>query len=428
MTERSRVLETIFLKEFQQPINCCNITSLAYAFSVVSDQISVNDVFHMAKLPADFVVLDGMTLAETFVAATDVAAQMGGVFVENYHFDPELVDFDSFKQAIIDDTGDTDDQLICNFSVKIAHNRPAGGGHFALVGGYEAAGDDIRVTMCDVHPMKYGHRWQCSGRDLFNAMVDKDGDANRSRGMIRVGRSDAARGLPGFEAAKRAVFYAHLDHSRDQSEWLRRFGALPPTAFQMVLNLGGATSAALALTGLTRDIGSDIYLPDDIMWQLRLDYTSDLAEIDTPQEVAQLINEFATSRGLPVSAETVALPKSADALFELLAARLGPAGKTDLAEAHRSEDTVAPILFDLNTAIGTQLIYVDPESEAAKLSHFSNHWAVAIDTNPKDRTVTIADPRSKITTRLWDVKIDDLFDAIQATGAQEIVSASRPVG
>lgn len=283
---------------------------------MVGDQISVNDIFHMARLPADFVVLDGMTLAETFVAAAEVAAQIGGTFVENYHFDEELVKFEDFKQAIIDDTGDTDDQLICNFSVKIAHNKPSGGGHFALVAGYEDDGEDIRVLMCDVHPMKYGHRWSCSGRDLFNAMVDKDGDASRARGMIRVGRQDAARGVPGFEAAQKAVFYAHPDHSNAQTGWLKRFGCLPPASFQMVMNLGGATAAALAVTGLTKDDDGSFVSPDDIMWQLKLDYTSDLAEIDTPLEVAELITDFSKSEGLPVSAECV----------DLLVENIGPAG------------------------------------------------------------------------------------------------------
>ncbi len=425
MTERARVLESIYLKEFQQPINCCNITSLAYAFSVVSDQISVNDVFHMARLPADFVVLDGMTLAETYVAATEVAAQMGGVFVENYHFDEELVNFDAFKKAIIDDTGETDDQLICNFSVKIAHRKPSGGGHFALVGGYVEQGDDIRVQMCDVHPMKYGHRWECMGRDLFHAMVDKDGDANRARGMIRVGRHNAARGIPGLNAAHKAVFYAHLDHNPQQLAWLKRFGSLPMTAFQMVLNLGGATAAALAITGLTRDLPGGLYMPDDIMWQLKLDYTSDLEEIDTPEEVAALIVEFSSVRGLPVTARSVTMPETADHLLDMLAASVGPAGTADKSDTAPSKDVVAALMFDLNVGIGTQLIYVDPNSEAAKLSHFSKHWALAVEVDSKARMITIADPRSKITTRLWKISADDLFAACKDAGAEALVLAER---
>ena len=425
MTQRSQVLEQIFLKEFQQPINCCNITSLAYAFSVVSDELTVNDVFHMARLPADFVVMDGMTLAETYVAAAEVAAQVGGVFVENYHFDQELVNYESFRQAIIDDTGDTDDQLVCNFSVKIAHRKSTGGGHFALVGGYEEDGDDIRVTMCDVHPMKYGKRWYCSGRDLFDGMVDKDSDANRARGMIRVARNDAMRGVPGFERANKAVFYSHPDLTTRQSLWLERFGSLPPTSFQMVMNLGGATAAALAITGLARDAMGGLCLPDDIMWQLRLDYTSDLAEVDTPPEVADLITAFAEARDLPISARTMDVPVDADGLLDLLEASVGPAGAPTKGDALIGSDSVAALLFDLNVGIGTQLIYVDPNSEAAKLSHFSQHWALALFVDRAKRTVTIADPRSKITTRLWRVDVDDLFNAISAAGAKSFVIGER---
>jgi len=85
-------------------------------------------------------------------------------------------------------------------------------------------------------------------------------------------------------------------------------------------NLGGATAAALAITGLSRTNGRTLALPDDIMWQLKLDYTSDLAEIDTPLEVARLISDFAEAKGIPISAKCVDLPGTADALFDAIKA------------------------------------------------------------------------------------------------------------
>lgn len=419
--KRRSVLDSIKLKEFQQPINCCNITSLAYAFSVVGKSISVNDVFHMARLPGDFVVLDGMTLAETHNAAVEVAAQLGDVFVETYHFDEELVDYEAFEHAILSDTGDTDDQLILNFSVKIAHQRTSGGGHFALVGDAEHGDDgELIITMCDVHPMKYGKVWQCSARNMFDAMVDKDSDANRSRGLIRVGRQSASHGIPGLERARKAVSYCDPAFDQARQAWLARFGSLPADSFQMVMNLGGVTASALAITGLTGSKPNEVCLPDDIMRVLRLDYTQHLTDLLQPSEVEQLLSDYAEKAELGISTETVAVGSNASEFLTMLSTRVVfPDNK------EQKNGSVVLLLFDLNTAMGVPLIEVDPESEAARLSHFSIHWAIVVGVRPEENRVTIADPRSKITTRLWEAAIDDLWLAINQVDHPKAVCVSK---
>jgi len=49
----------------QQPINCCNVTSLAYALSALGHPTTVDEIFYVTRLPIASVLDDGMTLAET---------------------------------------------------------------------------------------------------------------------------------------------------------------------------------------------------------------------------------------------------------------------------------------------------------------------------------------------------------------------------
>ena len=113
-------LSGIKLAEFQQPINCCNITAVAMGFSALGYPTTVDEIFHICKLKAEFVVDDGMTLAETYNAAMDVARSHGGLFVECYHFDEDTLTLDQFRDAIHSVLSCEDDILLCNFGVKIA--------------------------------------------------------------------------------------------------------------------------------------------------------------------------------------------------------------------------------------------------------------------------------------------------------------------
>lgn len=59
-------LDNIVLTQFQQPINCCNVTSLAYALSALGHPTTVDEIFYATRLPIASVLDDGMTLAETY--------------------------------------------------------------------------------------------------------------------------------------------------------------------------------------------------------------------------------------------------------------------------------------------------------------------------------------------------------------------------
>lgn len=149
----------ISLAEFQQPVSCCNITALAYAFTALGVPTSVDDIFSKARLPTSFVINDGMTLAETFDAACRfICGARAPFFVECYHFDEGVVDEAAFWKAAKAETRDASDIWVLNFSVKIAHGRDTGGGHFSLL--LSAENTDPKdlskgeVIMADVHPQK----------------------------------------------------------------------------------------------------------------------------------------------------------------------------------------------------------------------------------------------------------------------------------
>ena len=52
--------------------------------------------------------------------------------------------------------------------------------------------------------MKYGETWGTPAHALFAAMVDKDcnGMQSRSRGIIRIGKAAATRGLPSLSGIR----------------------------------------------------------------------------------------------------------------------------------------------------------------------------------------------------------------------------------
>jgi hypothetical protein len=61
-----RDLEIIQLHQFQQPIYCCNVTAIAYAFTALGYLTTVDEIFYATQLPIASVLDDGMTLAETY--------------------------------------------------------------------------------------------------------------------------------------------------------------------------------------------------------------------------------------------------------------------------------------------------------------------------------------------------------------------------
>ena len=75
---------------FQQALNCCQTTTVAYALSALGFPTSPDDIFWSVEVDIDTAVHQGMTLAETHELALRYINKLGlPVFVEAYHFDAQ---------------------------------------------------------------------------------------------------------------------------------------------------------------------------------------------------------------------------------------------------------------------------------------------------------------------------------------------------
>ena len=182
-------LVNMHLHEFQQPINCCNITAAALSLTALGFQTDVNDIFKSCALPVSYVVNDGMTIGELYdVASSHIYAEglRDVVGVELYYFDEDVVTNEDLFKAIAESNhvGGDSDILVANFNVAIAHgNAELKGGHFALIA--KCNKSTGLVHMMDVHPEKYGKIWVTSIEQLYNSMSDHDSSAQRARGLMR---------------------------------------------------------------------------------------------------------------------------------------------------------------------------------------------------------------------------------------------------
>ncbi len=183
-----RDFDNINLLEFQQPLNCCNVTALAYAFSALGSPTSVEDIFYEARLPIHWVVDAGMTLQATADAGSRFVETTGKPFeVKAFHMDAGRISHQEFRDILDESVANPDDIHIMNFRVGIAHGiQSLQGGHFSLLADYDHAKDE--VTIADTHPKKYGRLWQTSSEALYHACCDEDSSVGRARGYITVRR------------------------------------------------------------------------------------------------------------------------------------------------------------------------------------------------------------------------------------------------
>jgi len=182
-------LVNIHLHDFQQPINCCNITAVALSLTALGFACDVNDLFKSCSLPVSYIVDDGVTLGELYDVASSYIFAEGlrdEIGVELYYFDRAVMTTQDLFNAIAesDRVGGDSDILVANFGVGIAHGNPQlNGGHFGLIA--KCNQSTGLVHMIDVHPEKYGKIWVTSIDRLYDAMTDYDGSSLRSRGLMR---------------------------------------------------------------------------------------------------------------------------------------------------------------------------------------------------------------------------------------------------
>ncbi|MBD1913679.1 MULTISPECIES: phytochelatin synthase family protein [unclassified Leptolyngbya] len=183
-------LTSIKLLEFQQPLRCCNVTAIAYAFSALGHSTTVDDIFYVTRIPLHSVLDDGMTLAETFDTCLKYVEKMGlPISVRIEHCDQPALTLEVFTQEIEQAIADHTDIHILNFNTRIAHKNPnLEGGHFALLADYNSLTQI--VTVADTNPKRYTRFWNCAIAQLYQACVDKDPCAERSRGFIALKKLD----------------------------------------------------------------------------------------------------------------------------------------------------------------------------------------------------------------------------------------------
>jgi len=185
-------LEIIQLHQFQQPIYCCNVTAIAYAFTALGYLTTVDEIFYVTQLPIASVLDDGMTLAETYDTCKIYIERKGlPLAIRMEHFDKPSITLEAFIREVEVAVCDETDVHILNFNTRIAHENPSlEGGHFSLLADYDP--DTKEVTIADTNPKRYTRFWKCPIQRLYAACVDKDSSSNRSRGMIVLRRKETA--------------------------------------------------------------------------------------------------------------------------------------------------------------------------------------------------------------------------------------------
>eukprot|EP00930_Biecheleria_cincta_P059886 TRINITY_DN455_c0_g2_i2.p1 TRINITY_DN455_c0_g2~~TRINITY_DN455_c0_g2_i2.p1 ORF type:complete len:1164 (-),score=199.30 TRINITY_DN455_c0_g2_i2:91-3582(-) len=423
---KSQRMATFGSIECQQTINCSNLTCLEYAFRLLEQDITVNDIFHAAELPVGWVVDKGLCLAQLTSVATEVNAKLDGIWVESYHFDEDQVNYSDFESAILSYSSrpSQEEVVICNCAMRIAHESKKGGGHFALLGYIEqnSCGELVAV-MYEVQPDEYGRTWSCPLTLLFKAMQDKDGDPDvkRARGIIRLGRhrnrGDIRDGWARMSGAN--TYVCHCDPAFDDEtrSWLSTWGSLPADSFEAVLNIGGVAVAALALTGMTGKLTDT----DEMMRVLDVDYTVILNQVLDADHTSGLINKYILEVGSElqeanfdsVNAKPIDLGQDAQEFFFALT------------QVMADGQSVVLLLFDVNLAKSSSIIVVDANSEANVLSHGAAHWAVAVQADTDSDTIVFADPKAKMLQRLWRASASDVWLGLQAMGSSTGVLVKR---
>jgi hypothetical protein len=394
-------LINVHMHDFQQPINCCNITAVAFALTALGYPTHVDDLFLDCKLPGAYVVNDGMTLGEVYDVACIYLHQRGlkdQVGVECYYFDEEIFSVQHLVDALLESEQEAGakDVLVANFGVGIAHNIPNNnGGHFALIAKYNPGTG--MVHMVDVHPKKYGKLWVTSVDRLYRAMAQRDSSSNRARGLLRfTARNAMASKLDSLKCNILQVDMTNYLPVRDDNV---------ASVFRVAianLNSIGVVALSLCLLGM-ENAGTD-----RIMQTLRIPYTEALSVIPTPEKLGEIMARYLKAVTPPSGVQCHTVRHSTDSPdgvspFEFF--------KSAMSNVRLKSQSQMIINIDVNRLMGCQAVSLpDPKySETAVLKQF---WCVCIDYDASTDLVTLAD-YGVATSILWQAKVDRLFEALE---------------
>jgi len=395
----------------QQAINTCNIAAIVMALKSLGVTCSMDEIFSSLKLPTSWVVEQGLTLAQVYHVLTKLCGSSNpseslasGLNTECYHFDEGVAEFSNFVAFLTESISDSENILIANFNTKIAKDVSNGGGHFSCIAGFKPSTQ--MVTIADVHPLKYGEKWTCTARKLFDSMVDRDGSVKRARGIIRL----SLRSAPAMEhmkECKQSVTFYDPKYSDEVKDWLSRWGDLPAAAYESHLNMGGLSGLGLVLSGFLASEDFDaLNLPghvsaDFLTWSLHLSVIDLLSGLVSPLTLMNYARRACEKLEIDLKITTeVADTTSPDDVYTWFDNRIGP-----------SHSAAALVLLDINEAFGTNLRKTDVGSEAAVLDHGAQHWCCIVATS-NNSEVIIADPCAAMMTRLWKCNTSRLRSAL----------------
>lgn len=390
--------------QVQQTMNMCGLTSMATALSALGSPTSVDDVMWETGIDISLIVNDGVALAQLFGLSTLFIQERGmGIFVRCYHFDAELASFESFWREAA--TKREDFIWVLNFHSGIAHGKEKGGGHFSiLVAAFEDTGEFL---INDVHPIKYGRYWSAPAKQIFNAMVDKDSNSRRARGVLLFGkRAPDDDEFPGLAALGKSVSWKHPEVALGLN-WSGRGAELArfvPQQFviskQMASNMSGAAALTLAISALD----GEEWCLQRLMQESRASYTEHLRNFRTPEQLCEMANSVDGFKCRPQRLEqTLDEGKAAGELLQDLAANSKPT-------------SVPLVCFDINIAAGCEIVG-QLTTEAGALTHGSKKWAAVAGVDVEAGILILADPHAISMTRLWSCSIQRLLRGIKAMGA-----------
>lgn len=392
---------------FQQSINCCGLTSVAYALSALGCPTTVDELFLVVGVNVESAVGDGMTLAEIYDASLRYVSRANlPVFVECYHFDACRATPNGFANACnAEAEAGIDDVVLFNFHSGIAHGmEKGGGGHFSVLTAINPKTGD--VIMADVHGIKYGSYWSTPLTQMFEAMADKD-SCGRARGALRFGRRDKnlKRPLNGLQPTQ-------IDWTSPPSAYdTKSLASYIPSQWDEVLgvkNMEGVSALSAAMRLLEGDASSVARL-DEIMRALTESYTYHLNNFLNAEKIAGMVMGL-NEAGLTSAAPSV--KKLSSPTAEFLRALLEEVGC--------GTDKVAVLVsYGFNKAQGAELLAKET-GEAGVLTHGTRSWSLiagfdSAAQGDNDLGVILAPTHNTILAgRLWATSLDRLAAAMCA--------------
>jgi len=393
-------LVEVHTTDFQQTINCCSVTAAALSMTALGFTCEINDIFRKVNLPSSYVVHSGIALGELYDIACNYIQKVGLrdlVRATPYFMDPDATDAAMLLDAIMESERvcGSNDILVANFQVGIAHGNDLPGGHFAVIA--KCNPSTGLLHMMDVHPEKYGKMWVTTVERLYAAMSDRDSGSMRARGLIRFSARDAfKKELQTLKSDCRYVDSTiHLNISSEKRHELFR-RATP--------NMNGLSVLAESFE-IFGDHGAS---EDKLLQATDVSYTDSLSTVRTARELSEIAQQYLdTNSDIHVDAEFRSYDGRPDG------ARATPQGwfKSQLQSLNEHKKRHLMINIDVNKVMGHQAVAL-PDSSYVETALLQEFWCLCIAYDTATDYVTLVD-MSPATSQVWQAKSTSLFEGLR---------------